>query len=72
MITSPAIVRHLSAEDFASFGVDHLAYVKPVLVNGVAAFAIHAADGTPLTVLPDRDVASAAVRQNDLEPVSVH
>ena len=72
MITSPAIVRHLSAEDFAAFGVDHLAYVKPVLVNGVAAFAIHAADGTPLTVLPDRDVASAAVIQNDLEPVSVH
>jgi hypothetical protein len=72
MITSPAIVRDLSAEDFAAFGVDHLAYVKPVLVNGVAAFAIHAADGTPLTVLPDRDIASAAVIQNDLEPVSVH
>ena len=69
---SPAIVRHLSPEDFAAFGVDHVAYVKPVLVNGVAAFAIHAADGTPLTVLPNRDVASAAVRQNDLEPVSVH
>lgn len=72
MITSPAIVRDLSPEDFAAFGVDHLAYVKPVLVNGVAAFAIHAADGTPLTVLPDRDIASAAVIQNDLEPVSVH
>jgi len=69
MITSPTLVRHLSAEDF---GVNHLAYVKPVLVNGVAAFAIHAADGTQLTVLPDRDVASAAVRQNDLEPMSVH
>ena len=72
MITSPTLVRHLSAEDFAAFGVNHLAYVKPVLVNGVAAFAIHAADGTQLTVLPDRDVASAAVRQNDLEPMSVH
>jgi len=72
MNTSPALFRHLSPEDFAAFGVDHVAYVKPVLVNGVAAFSIHAADGTPLTVLPDREVASAAVRQNDLEPVSVH
>jgi len=72
MNTSPVLFRHLSPEDFAAFGVDHMAYVKPVLVNGVAAFSIHAADGTPLTVLPDRDVASAAVRQNDLEPVSVH
>ena len=70
-ITTPTM-RHLSAEDFAAFGVDHVAYVKPVLVNGVTAFAVHAADGTPLTVLPDREVASAAVRQNDLEPMSVH
>lgn len=72
MIASPVPFRHLSPEDFAAFGVDHLAYVKPVQVNGVPAFAVHAADGTPLTVLPDREVASAAVRQNDLEPVSVH
>ena len=69
---SPLLIRQLSPEDFAAFGVDHVAYVKPVTVNGVAAFAVHAADGTPLTVLPDREVASAAVRQNDLEPVSVH
>jgi len=72
MNTSPALFSHLSPEDFAAFGEDHVAYVKPVSVNGVAAFAVHAADGTPLTVLPDREVASAAVRQNDLEPVSVH
>jgi len=70
-ITAP-IMRQLSPEDFAAFGVDNVAYVKPVLVNGVTAFAVHAADGTPLTVLPDREVASAAVRQNDLEPMSVH
>ncbi|HYG89811.1 MAG TPA: DUF1150 family protein [Azospirillum sp.] len=70
IITS--IMRQLSAEDFAAFGVDDVAYVKPVLVNGVTAFAVHAADGTPLTVLPDREVASAAIRQNDLEPMSVH
>lgn len=72
MNTSPILVRHLSPEDFAAFGVDHVAYVKPVEVNGVPAFAVHAADGTPLTVLPDREVASATIRQNDLEPVSVH
>lgn len=70
-ITAPTM-RHLSAEDFAAFGVDLVAYVKPVVVNGVTAFAVHAADGTPLTVLPNREVASAAVRQNDLEPMSVH
>jgi len=71
MYTS-TVIRQLSPEDFAAFGVDNVAYIKPVLVNGVAAFAVHAADGTPLTVMSERDVAFAAVRQNDLEPVSVH
>lgn len=69
---SITILRQLSPQDFATFGVDHVAYVKPVTVEGAAAFAIHAADGTPLTVLPARDVAYATVRQNDMEPLSVH
>jgi hypothetical protein len=49
-----------------------LAYVKPVLVDGVSAFAVHAADGTQITVLPDREIALATLRQHDLEPLSVH
>lgn len=61
-----------SARDFAAFGVDIVAYVKPVTVNGTAGYAIHAADGTPLTLVPGRDAAFAAVRQHDMEPVSVH
>lgn len=65
-------LRQLSTQDFAAFGVDHVAYIRPVDVEGVAAFSIHAADGTPLSVLPQRDVAFAAVRQNDMEPLSVH
>ena len=48
------------------------AYVKAVTVNGVHAWAIHAADGTELAAMPNRDVAFAAVMQNGLEPFSVH
>ncbi len=62
----------MSASDFAAYGVQQIAYVKPVEVEGKPGFAVHAADGTPLTMLPDRDVAFAVVRQNDLEPVSTH
>jgi len=65
-------LRQLSPQDFASFGVSHLAYLRPVLVNGHDAFAIHAADGTPLTVVADRSIAMATVRQHDMEPLSVH
>ena len=65
-------IRHMSSRELALFGMQDLAYVKPVLVDGVTAFAVHAADGTQVTVLPDREIARATVRQHDLEPLSVH
>ena len=65
------IVR-LAAQDFRILGLEHLAYVKRVTVDGQAAFAVHAADGTEIAVMAERAVAEAAVRQHDLEPLSVH
>jgi hypothetical protein len=62
----------MSPSDFAAYGMQQIAYVKPVEAEGKPAFAVHAADGTPLTTLPEREVAYAVVRQNDLEPVSTH
>jgi len=65
-------VRHMSEQQLAVLGVSHIAYVKPVMVNGVQGFAIHAADGTPMAVAGDRDVAVAAVMQHEMLPFSVH
>ena len=65
-------IRHMSSRELALFGMQDLAYVKPVVVDGVSAFAVHAADGTQVTVLPDREIALATLRQHDLEPLSVH
>ena len=62
----------LTPADFVALGVDDVAYVKPVVVNGARAYAIHAANGQHLAVVPNRDLALATVRQNELEPVSVH
>ncbi|MBV8935881.1 MAG: DUF1150 family protein [Alphaproteobacteria bacterium] len=65
-------IRNISSRELAVFGMQDLAYVKPVVVNGVTAFAVHAADGTQVVVLPDREIALATVRQHDLEALSVH
>jgi hypothetical protein len=65
-------VRHLSEQQLAALGVSHIAYVKPVTVNGVRGFAIHAADGTPMAVTENRDIAVAAVVQHEMMPLSVH
>jgi hypothetical protein len=53
-------------------GMADVAYIKPVVVDGDEAFAVHAADGTQMAVIADRDLAFAVVRQHELEPLSVH
>jgi hypothetical protein len=65
-------IRQMSARELALFGMQDLAYIKRVVVDGNAGYAVHAADGTQIAVLADRDVAFAMVRQHDLEPLSVH
>ena len=65
-------LRQISPQEFATLGMQAVAYIKRITENDTIVFAIHAADGTQLAVLPDRDTAFATVRQNDIEPVSVH
>lgn len=64
--------RPLTAADLAQWGVNVVAYVKKIETEGVTAYAIHAANGEPLGLAGSRDVAFAGLRQNDLEPASVH
>jgi hypothetical protein len=65
-------IRHVTVAQLAELGVSHVAYVKPVLVNGERAFAIHGADGTPMAVAGAEDLAFAAIRQHEMVPTLVH
>ncbi len=58
--------------DFRALGLSQLAYVKTITADGRIAYSVHAADGTEIAVMADRAIACAAVRQHDLEPLSVH
>ncbi len=66
------IKKTLSNHDLGRFGLEDMAYIKTVTLNGQKFHAIHAADGTPLTVVNERDLAFATVRQHDMSPSSVH
>jgi hypothetical protein len=71
----PAVImdiRHISAEQLAQLGMQQIAYVKPVVLNGEQGFAIHAADGTPMAVAGNREVAIAAIMQHEMVPAQVH
>ncbi len=55
-----------------ALGVDEIAYVKSVRVDGQELYAVYAADGSEMAVMKNRDVAFAAIKRNDMEPYSVH
>lgn len=65
-------VRALTPDMFGALGIGHIAYVRPIRVDGEAAFAIHAADGTRMGVAPEQAVAFAAIREHAMEPLSLH
>ena len=63
MNTSPNTLRQISSQDFMAFGVNDLAYIKVVDVDGSTGYAIHAADGTPLG--SETLIASGTLNQTD-------
>jgi hypothetical protein len=66
-------IRQLSLAQFAQLGLAQLAYVKPIVLgDGAPGFAIHAADGTPMALAPDRELARAAILQHEMTPALVH
>ncbi len=71
-MTTHVDVRHITTDQLAQLGVSHLAYVKPIMLNGAAMFAIHAADGSPMAVAEDCDLAMAAIVQHEMVPTLVH
>ncbi len=62
----------LSPMDWARFGLQQVAYLRPVTLNGVQAVAIHAADGTHIGAAPNMETAAAAVVEHEMAPVLVH
>jgi hypothetical protein len=65
-------IRQLSPQQLMQLGVSQIAYVKQVDTEAGVGFAIHAADGTPMAIAADREVAFAAIRQHEMLPALVH
>ena len=65
-------LRGLSSQDLLALGVSQVAYIKPVEQDGHRYFAIHAADGTQMAIVASREAAWAAIRQHDMELVTLN
>ncbi|MDB5368977.1 MAG: hypothetical protein JWP20_535 [Roseomonas sp.] len=66
------VLRQLAPADWARFGAEQLAYIRPVVVDGAHIVAIHSADGTQIGAAPDASLASAAILQHEMVPLLVH
>jgi hypothetical protein len=63
----------MSPRDFAQLGMNHIAYIRAVPTDDDGTgWAIHAANGQQIGMAPTHDLAFAATRQHDMEPLSVH
>ncbi|GAB0116996.1 DUF1150 family protein [Acidisoma sp. 7E03] len=72
-VAAPVLdIRHITTAQLAQLGVSQLAYIKPVTVGGEDVFAIHAADGTPMAVAPNRELAWGAILEHEMVPALVH
>lgn len=66
------VLSKLSAADWARFGANEIAYMRPVVLDGEEAIAIHAADGTRIGAAPDMSQAAEAIREHEMMPALVH
>lgn len=65
-------LRDISPRDLMALGIQGIAYVRPLVADDRTVYAVHAADGSRIAIFDDRDLAIATMRENGLEPVSVH
>ena len=62
---------NMATHDFANWGIETIAYLKPEREGGVSGYAIYSADGRHLAFVKDRNIAKAVALQNELVPMFV-
>lgn len=67
-----AVMANLSPHDFRQMGLNEMAYIRTVEVDGATAYAIHAADGTPLMINETFETACGVILENQMFPVVTH
>jgi hypothetical protein len=63
------MLQQLTVQDFLNVGLNQVAYIRPARGG---EYSVYAADGSLLSLAESFDMAIAAVRHNDMQPVTVH
>lgn len=62
----------MTLRQFAYFGFFEKSYIKPVVVEGSTLYAVHAADGSLLFRVADREAARLLAREFQVETLPLH
>ena len=69
---SSEILKEMSPQDFLIYGMEDIAYIRSIDLDGEKAYAIHAANGQTLSVLDTESDAIIAIEQNGLDTTRLH
>ncbi|MFP4098525.1 MAG: hypothetical protein ACLFP8_06120 [Alphaproteobacteria bacterium] len=65
------VIKAFSTNDFRSFGLQQIAYIRPVKTAGTSYYQICSADGEELMNVESLALAKVITRQQNLEPLVV-
>ncbi len=71
-MTPEIFTSEFTNKEFLTYGLDDMAYVRPVQIDGVTAYAVHGADGTPLAVQKSHDEAAVIISRNGMDVSTLH
>lgn len=67
-----AALKSMTPEVFAHLGENQVVYIKPIQVDGVSGFAVHAANGQKLAIFDSYEAAVSTSVENNLHPARLH
>ena len=65
-------IRHITPAQLRELGLPCVAYLRAGMLDGHVAYAIHAADGTPMAIVDDVDVAIELAEEHGMAFVALH
>jgi len=65
-------IHEITEQQLQMLGLTQLAYIKPVKTENGRAYAIHAADGTPMALATDPETAIEAIHEHHMAAALVH
>ena len=69
---APVDIHQITAQQLQMLGLSQLAYIKAVKTQEGVAYAIHAADGTPMALATDPRSAIEAIHEHQMAAALVH